>query len=513
MRSGAKFAGPVAVHHDNFAMWNSELTRWNSYNMGPHRDVTSELGKAIKSRGLKFITTFHHGYAWRYYEFSFKYDGADPKNADLYTDYHEPMAPPSKKNQDQWLAMVYEVLNKYNPDLIWFDFEIYELIQPEYQQRMFSMTCDWALQQNRTIGVCHKDRKIHENTGILDFERGREDDIRTYPWLTDSPVGNWFYQKSADYKSVSQLVTTLADIVSKNGCLLLNVGPKVDGTIPDRDRDVLIGIGDWLKVNGEAIYTIRPWKIYGEGPTGQGQTLSFSEHSDKPYTSGDIRFTQSKDKKTLYAIALGIPKDSKIVVKSLAKAAGKISDVSLVGYSGEIKWVQADNALVVTLPADNKCVNAVTLKIKAGEFNPNPTEYEKVSEVTPSGVYKLLYSDAEIHGTTPIIQNGDGESRISQWENPNDFVSWEVQFDQVGTYEVELKYSCKEHPSEFAIEMGTQKISGKTTPTGMWKSYRSDNVGLLYIEKSGKYTLFLKPKSVPKWNGIGLNSIAIKRKL
>jgi len=178
VRAGAKFAGPVAVHHDNFAMWDSQLTRWNSVGLGPHRDITGELEKAIRAHGMKFITTFHHGFAWRYFEPSFKYDGADPKNVDLYTEVHDPKDPPSRHFQDQWLAMVYEVMNKYHPDLIWFDFEFFKVIDPDYQQKLFATAYDWAQENGRTIGVCQKDRKIHETTGILDFERGRESELR-----------------------------------------------------------------------------------------------------------------------------------------------------------------------------------------------------------------------------------------------------------------------------------------------------------------------------------------------
>ena len=137
-KAGAKFAGPVAVHHDNFAMWNSQLTRWNSQNMGPHRDITGELEKTIRAHGMKFITTFHHGYAWRYFEPAFKFDAADGENADLYTEVHARKAPASQHFQDVWLAMVDEVLNKYQPDLIWFDFEFFAVIQPEYQQKLFA---------------------------------------------------------------------------------------------------------------------------------------------------------------------------------------------------------------------------------------------------------------------------------------------------------------------------------------------------------------------------------------
>jgi len=359
-KAGAKFAGPVAVHHDNFAMWNSQLTRWNSQNMGPHRDITGELEKTIRAHGMKFITTFHHGYAWRYFEPAFKFDAADGENADLYTEVHARKAPASQHFQDVWLAMVDEVLNKYQPDLIWFDFEFFAIIKPDYEQKLFAMTYDWAAENNRTIGVCQKSPDIHKTTGILDFERGREDKIVPYPWLTDTAVGEWFHQKSAPYKSVSTLVTTLVDIVSKNGCLLLDVGPAADGTIPPTARERLLGMGDWLKLNGEAIYGTRPWKIYGEGPTKQAKAGGFSENTDKPFTAQDIRFTTKGE--ALYAIALDVPQ-AELKINSLGLAAGKIDFISLLGSDAKLDWKQDADVLTIQPVAKWPCQHAVTFKI------------------------------------------------------------------------------------------------------------------------------------------------------
>ena len=359
-KAGAKFAGPVAVHHDNFAMWDSQLTRWNSLNMGPHRDITGELERAIRAHGLKFITTFHHGYAWRYFEPAFKFDAADGQNADLYTEVHAPKAPASQHFQDMWLAMVDEVLQKYQPDLIWFDFEFFAVIQPDYEKKLFADAYDWAAQNNRTIGVCQKSRDIHKYTSILDFERGREDKITPYPWLTDSAAGEWFHQKSAPYKSISTLVTTLVDIVSKNGCLLLDVGPAADGTIPPTARERLRGMGDWLRVNGDAIYGTRPWTIYGEGPTKQAKAGGFSENADKPFTAQDIRFTTKGD--ALYAIALGVPQ-AKLKINSLGLAAGKIDSITLLGSDAKLDWKQDADALTIQPATKWPCQHAVTFKI------------------------------------------------------------------------------------------------------------------------------------------------------
>ena len=371
--SGAKFAGPVVIHHDNFAMWDSALTEWDSMDKGPKRDITGELEKAIRKHGMKFIATFHHGFSWRYFEPSYKYDGANPKYAGLYCQAHEPDAPPTQEFMEQWLGKVNEVVNKYQPDLIWFDFglgsEKRKCITPEYQQRMFADYYNWAVRNNRQVGVAHKHRHIHTHTGILDFERGREDKLVPYPWLTDTSVGPWFCQKSTPFKSVNQIVDVLVDIVSKNGCMLLNVGPAADGTIPPQGREILLGIGSWLKVNGEAIYKTRPWQAFGEGPTlntGGG----FSERKDKPYTSEDIRFTRSKNGKTIYTVVLGWP-DRKLVVKSLGTKSeyhfGSIAKVELLGHNRPLKWKQNEDGLIVQFPRNKPCKHAFVLKITTVE--------------------------------------------------------------------------------------------------------------------------------------------------
>jgi alpha-L-fucosidase len=251
-------------------------------------------------------------------------------------------------------------LNKYQPDLIWFDFEFFAVITPEYEQKLFAAAYDWAAQNNRTIGVCQKSRDIHQYTSILDFERGREDRLTPYPWLTDSAAGEWFHQKSAPYKSVDTLVGMLVDIVSKNGCLLLDVGPAADGTIPPKARERLLGMGDWLRVNGEAIYGTRPWKIYGEGPTKQAKAGGFSENADKPFTAQDIRFTTQGD--ALYAIALAVPQ-GEVKINALGLAAGKIDSLSLLGSNVKVNWKQEADALTIQPVEQWPCQHAVAFKI------------------------------------------------------------------------------------------------------------------------------------------------------
>jgi alpha-L-fucosidase len=368
--AGAKFAGPVAIHHDNFAMWDSDVTEWDSLDKGPRRDITGELAEAIRARNMKFIATFHHAFSWRYFEPSYKFDGADPSYAGLYCQAHQPNDPPTPEFLDQWLAKVNEVVVKYEPDLIWFDFGLRDrnCVTPEYQQRMFADYYNWAAKKGRAVGVAHKHWDIHKHTGIIDFERGRLDHLPEFPWLTDTSVGPWFHQKSSKFKTVNQLVDVLVDIVSKNGCMLLNVGPTAEGEIPPVVERLLLGLGKWLNVNGEAIFATRPWLVYGEGPTKMAKSGGFSERNDLGYTEQDIRYTQSKDGEQLFAITLGWPGSALLLRSVQIEKASDSAEVELLGYEGKLHvTLTKDKQPIIQLPElteqQRPCQHAFAFKL------------------------------------------------------------------------------------------------------------------------------------------------------
>ena len=508
-RAGAKFAGPVAVHHDNFAMWNSEVTPWNAAKMGPHRDIVGELGAAIKARGMKFVTTFHHAYAWGYFDKSFEFDGADPKNAKLYGSVHLPGSySPTKEYRDQWLGMVNEVVTKYQPDMLWFDFEWTAYISPEYQRRMFADYYNWAARNNRESMVAIKNPRVLKFTGVLDIECGREDRLTPYPWLTDTVLADWFNNKATPYRTLDYMVQMLVDIVSKNGCMMLDVSPNADGTIPEQAKKVLLGMGDWLKINGEAIYSTRPWIIYGEGPTPSAKSGSYNEAHDKPFTPQDLRFTTKGD--TLYAIALGWPEDRKLQIRSLAPAAGKIKSVSLLGSSARLEWTQTADGLQVTLPETKPCENAFTLKIDAGKLQHFDAD-ESAVEPGADGSVLLAPDDARLHGEQICIDKKGDDTFLCNWGDPSEWPSWAIHFRSAGRYEVILSYSGDLGDSELVVDLAGQKLSGTARKTDGWYAFQTLKLGTIELTKPGKQELGLRARDAAQWKAINVRDVTLKK--
>ncbi len=388
--SGAKYIMPVAEHHDGFSMYNNPFTRWNSLNAGPKRDVVGELAEATRAEGLKFAVSSHRAFNWAYF---FRVEGADNTNPEWF-DLYSPTQPylfPGKGDEifqkdhkhtwvsdeafrRDWLARTADLVDRYQPDIIWFDFGIgrdkngttasndhYEL------NKKFAAYCyNKAAERGQEFTINYKWNAYEDGEAMLDIERGKLAGIRPDLWQTDTSVSytSWGYVTNHEYKPVNVMVDDLIDIVSKNGVLLLNIGPKADGTIPDREQEQLREIGAWLKVNGEGIYSSRPWKIFGEGPTSNAEG-AHQEHTQKGYTPEDIRFTTRDG--AVYAFLMEWPTAKTATIKSLAKGnpqdAREIASVHLLG-SGDAAFEQTDAGLVVTLPAEAPTPNASTLRIR-----------------------------------------------------------------------------------------------------------------------------------------------------
>ncbi|MHA1339819.1 MAG: alpha-L-fucosidase [Promethearchaeota archaeon] len=304
--AGAKFAGPVAEHHDGFSMWKSELNPWNAYDMGPKRDIVGEMEKAIRSKGLKFICTFHHSYNWYYYYHSKKYDTGDPAYSKLYGPLHEngpkegcsnlKYDRPSKEFLEFWFGKIKEVIDNYKPDLIWFDFGL-NWIPDKYKKKMAAYYYNRAEDWGKEVEIVYKHHDLPPNIGLADYERGRSSNLTYFKWMTDTSIGvkSWSYIKNEKYKSTLSLIQTFIDIISKNGILLLNIGPKYTGEIPEIVRERLIELGNWISKNKEAIYDTTPWSIAEEGPSKLKGTGGFNERKKIKYTNRDFRFVSKNN--------------------------------------------------------------------------------------------------------------------------------------------------------------------------------------------------------------------------
>jgi len=378
-KAGAKFAGPVTEHADGFSMWDSKLSRWNAAQMGPQRDVVGEMAKAIRNQHLKFITTFHHQWLWGWYPTLDKtLDTSDPKYAGLYGppapsspfDYIKATPAPPQEFQDMWENKVKEVIYKFQPDLLWFDSRM-NIIDERHRIDLFTFYYNKAEQWQREVGVAYKEKDLPSAVGIEDLERGRMSKIVSEDWLNDDAIdwNSWSHVQKPAYKSAHRLVTELVDIVSKNGNLLLDITPMASGVIPAEVKERLLEVGDWLRVNGEAIYQTRPWKIFGEGPT-KVQEGQFGEMKIPDFTAQDIRFTSRW--KTLYAIALDWPQGTReFVIKSLNAndaliSKSEVAGIRMLGSEEKLSWQQDAQGLKISLPLQKPGKYACVFKILLG---------------------------------------------------------------------------------------------------------------------------------------------------
>lgn len=419
-KAGAKYFFAMANHHDNLDLWDSSHHRWNAVKLGPKKNIVAGWAKAAKEAGLPFGLSVHASHAWTWYETS---QGADKKGAlagvpydgrlrkkdgkgkwwdgldpqELYAQEH-PLSKdesanktalpqwdwgsgasiPSKAYCENFYKRTIELINKFAPELIYFD----DSVLP------FHGLNDVGLR----IAAHHYNQSIRRNNGELkavingkilneeqrkclvwDIERGQSNQIEPFTWQTDTCLGNWHYDQRVydrkGYKSAKTVVHTLIDVVSKNGNFLLNVPVKGNGTIDELEKAIVEEITAWMQVNSTGIYDTRPWKVYGEGPSTEKaaplKDQGFNEGKGKPFGAEDIRFTVKGD--SLFAFVLGWPEDGKVKIRSLAKQKGwwtkAVEKVEMPG-GGSLVFEHRDDALVVTLPDNRPALSyAIALKV------------------------------------------------------------------------------------------------------------------------------------------------------
>jgi len=386
-KAGAKYFVSMGVHHDNFDLWNSKHTRWNSVNMGPKKDIVGLFRAAALKHGLKFGVSDHLWISYKWFAVShgsdkqgplagLAYDGAYPQFADLYHDaasarfagpnveWNDNGIPDSWKRQ--WFDRIKDLVDQYQPDLLYTDgplpFEDYGLHLVAHYYNLNAARHRGAVD---AVYTSKRPEDCETGTCALDVERGVPDQILPNPWQTDTCVGNWHYQRGIKYKTPKTVIDLLVDIVSRNGNLLLNFPLPNSGAPDPEELKIVAEITSWMAVNSEGIYGTRPWKIFGVGPGTQVEKKgSFNESARKPLTAEDVRFTTKGQ--TLYAFLMGWPAESALI-KPLGSASpqapGQIANVELLGHKGKLEWSQTDAGLSVTMPPQRPSQHAVTLKI------------------------------------------------------------------------------------------------------------------------------------------------------
>lgn len=379
--AGARYFVSMGVHHDNFDLWNSKHHRWNAVAMGPKRDIVGAWQAAARKRGLRFGVSEHLGASHNWFQPSHQfdqfwpllgvaYDGADPANADLYHPRHdEPFRNAQSwytKNprfHQIWFDRIRDLIDVYQPDLLYSDGGLpFGVVGRSLVAHLYNSS---IARSGRLAAVYNcKDLgsgEFYKEACVQDVERGVLKGVNPRPWQTDTSNGDWFYSDGYQYKTSSEVIAMLADIVSKNGNLLLNIVQYPDGSLPPESQRLLDELAAWMKINSEAIHGTRPWRIFGEGPT---ETAGGAFQEKAAYTAQDIRFTTRAD--VLYAITLGEPKGS-VAVTSLggraAHAARSVKRVQMLGVARPLSFRHTDDALFIEMPASPPTRHASAFKI------------------------------------------------------------------------------------------------------------------------------------------------------
>ncbi|NLL77863.1 MAG: alpha-L-fucosidase [Clostridiales bacterium] len=363
-QAGAKYVVPVAEHHDGFQMYASGISHFNAAEMGPKRDIIGSLKAEAERQGIVFAVSSHRAeHQWFMGNGKdFESDIREPlKRGDFYWPSIQQQPDmqdirsgpyPNEEYLEDWLLRTCELIDLYHPRLLYFDWWIQHEAYKEHVKQMAAYYYNRGAEYGFPVGICYKQESLAFGSGIVDVERGKFAQAKPYYWQTDTAIArnSWCYTDTLDYKSSNEVICYLCDVVSKNGNLLLNVGPKADGTLAEKDREILKEIGEWLTVNGEAVYGSRCWRFAEEGPTAEKEG-QFSDGKENTYTSKDFRFTAAHG--NIYAICMNYPQDGKITIRSLYREKdlnkpvfqGSIQRVSILGSEEKISYFRDEKGL------------------------------------------------------------------------------------------------------------------------------------------------------------------------
>jgi alpha-L-fucosidase len=394
-RAGAKYFVSMGVHHDNFDLWNSKYTRWNAVKVGPHKDIVGLWRQAANKHGLRFGVSEHLWISYKWLAVSHgadrtgplagvRYDGVNPVYSDLYHDagcaqwagdynprqfgWDDAGIPDAWKRH--WFLRIRDLVDTYQPDLLYTDGPLpFENYGCGIVANLYNLSAKLHGGNVEAVYTSKRPEDCVAGTCVLDFERGLANEIRQRHWQTDTCIGAWHYDvnlyREHRYKTPKTIVDMLVDIVSQNGNLLLNFPLPNNGQLDSDEENILNALADWMVVNAEGIYGTRTWKIYGEGPATRPQKAAgFNESALKPLTAEDDRFTKKGN--TIYAFVMGWPQ-KEVAVTALGTASatspGKVAQVEMLGYRGQVRWTQEAGSLRVTMPPEKPSDYAITLKV------------------------------------------------------------------------------------------------------------------------------------------------------
>ena len=534
--AGAHYFVAQAVHHDNFDNWDSKYHKWNSVEMGPHKDMLALWQQAAKKQGLPFGFSEHLGHAFDFMQASHgadkngplagvPYDGNSSAFWDLYT-------LPTSTNADEWYtsdprwpqewyARLYDAVTRYKPDLLYSDGGYpYKQAGLNIVAQLYNLSVQQHNGKLEAVYCCKKNygnTDYYDGTCVQDVERGGMNSIQPFAWQTDTSTGDWYYNRHDHYKSSSEIIGTLMDIVSKNGNLLLNVVLYPDGSLPPEMQNFLSEMAAWTKVNGEAVFSTRPWVIYGEGPT---VTKGGAFNENVSFTAHDLRFTRKGN--DIYATTLGVP-TGQVVIRALASgsplATGEPTKVTLLGTKEDPKWSRTTDGLIIQLPAALPCKSALSFKISGFTSITNLapdvltafTEQlhpEAMVVPDPDGSILLPASEAMLHGALIRLEGGEARN-IGWWQNPTDFASWKFKGAKPGTYHIFIDMGSQTSDSELTIEVASERMNARSEDTGGWDQYQSVDVGTISIKDGGITTINVKPRSAETWKPINIRSVRL----
>jgi alpha-L-fucosidase len=522
--AGAKFAGPVAEHHDGFSMWASKINPWNAKDMGPRLDLVGLVTDAIRKKDMRVILSMHHAYNVTGFYQPVPHT-SDPKLQMLYGQQGK------EKNEAFWLSKLEEVIDGYKPDILWQDFNlpaISEAVRLQFLAYYYNRGAVW----NKEVVATFKDG-LNTKCAVLDYERGGPANLTDNYWLTDDAISSssWCYTEGIGYYSARQIVHSFIDRISKNGNVLLNVSPRADGTIPQEQKDVLLAMGAWLKKYGEAIYGTRAWVQYGEGPTKMGAAQGVMS-APAEGTAKDVRYTRSKDSTTLYAILLGWERGQKdLALTSLSSSRidlRSLKSVALInGDAGKylpLTFKQNTTGLIINLPGHSLEELAYVLKLSFDSKIPGLDRYADLdcaphyyivpgdntgslvlgsgltltsNRKDPSNQWKLK---AEGNGFYGILSRENGKKGFECSTSSHDLISadfagkdnqiWKIE----DSYNGLLKISNKQFPN-FTLSVDAALTEGKKA--GLLSSEKGSSSGWRFLEVCEMKQEAFKPHSIP----------------